>query len=69
VAALFPEHFHSFTMAFPFAFLNNSFGTHFFSYIQKHNRNIPGNMSQQKDLIQKKAVMGSFDRDTLAKAC
>ncbi len=32
VAALFPEHFQSFTMAFQFIFLNNSFGTHCLSY-------------------------------------
>jgi hypothetical protein len=38
VAALFPEHFQSFTMAFQFIFLNNSFGTHCLSYIQMHNQ-------------------------------
>jgi hypothetical protein len=38
VAALFPEHFQSFTMAFQFIFLNNSFGMHCLSYIQKQNQ-------------------------------
>jgi hypothetical protein len=45
VAALFPEHFQSFTMAFQFIFLNNFFGTHCLSYIQKHNQ-------KQKDTFQ-----------------
>ncbi len=46
VAALFPEHFQSLTMAFQFVFLNNSFGTHCLSYLQKHNK-------QQTDTFQK----------------
>jgi hypothetical protein len=33
VAALFPEHFQSFTVALQFVFLNNSFGMHCLSYI------------------------------------
>jgi hypothetical protein len=46
VAALFPEHFQSLNMAFPFVFFNNSFGTHCLSYLQKHNK-------QQTDTFQK----------------
>jgi hypothetical protein len=38
VAALFPEHFQSFTMAFQFVVLNNSFKTHCPSYMPKHNQ-------------------------------
>ncbi len=38
VAALFPEHFQCFTVALQFVFLNNSFGMHCLSYIQKQNQ-------------------------------
>jgi preprotein translocase subunit SecG len=55
VAALFPEHFQSFTMAFQFFFFNNFFGMHYLSYIQKHNQ-------QQRDTSQETESTESFNR-------